>query len=623
MAEAFAYYRGTGWSAKVKTRTGCTTCKYVASFIRLRMTVLIVPISSNTRIRKVKCDETKPQCVRCKSTGRRCTYALNQTEMRVPRGSMPSIESSYPLGDFVDHEWQERRAFEYYFHRAGPAIGGYLDHRFWKGVVPELCRSEPAVWDAVVAISALFEYPDPFIGPPMVFQGTTSVGKHTKAVSWYSRSMARVRQRVAYNDFNPHVALITCVLYICIEALQGHVVEAMQLYEQGVHLIMTLQQSSTMPYYTNVLQEVITPIFFRLGAAAMISGGYPVGKGVRSVTGRGSPSFATLTAAQTAMIDLVTEAFLLGNDARRYYGRQRCDDNNASSLEEQQCALTLRLDSWERAFAHLKDREMGAPPNSPDVGAVQTLLTYHAVTSILISTCIADNEMVYDAQMDRFRQIVKHATSALDASNVVDGAQPPFTFEAGIGLPLFYTAVKCRDCFLRRKALILLRLAPPVQAFFKCAAWTALAETIIHIEEDLVPESHSWIPSATTLEDKVQASDSPASVSYNLPHAPCKHKIASAQVIALQHDREPLGEIEDDQAGLSTCGGQIPEHRRVREFGVFLAETNCNCSAGSTDHYSEPTTESHNQIFLRFTRRQRDGSNEQSRVAECFIPMKY
>lgn len=584
---------------------------------------VLTAISFEIRTRKVKCDETKPQCVRCKGTGRRCTYAVNQTHTRIACPPTPSIGSNYALCDVVNHEWQERRAFEYYFYRAGPAIGGYLDRRFWKGIVPELCRSEPAVWDAVIAISALFEDPDPFIGPPMVLKDNKLVGEHTKAVSWYSRSMARVRQRVTHNDFNPHVALITCVLYICIEALQGHTVEALQLYEQGAHLIMTLRQTSTMAYYEDVLQEIIKPIFFRLGAAAMISGGYPVRESFRPVTMLGNSSFATLAAAQTVMVDLVTEAFLLGNEAARYHGFQGCDSNIESSLKEQQGALTLRLDSWQRAFAHLQDREMGKPPNSSNIGAVSTLLTYHVVASIMTSTCLADNEMVYDAQMDRFREIVKHATSALDAFNVVDSTQPPFTFETGIGLPVFYTAVKCRDRFLRRKALSLLRRAPPVQAFFKCAAWAALAETIIHIEEDLVPESHSRIPSAPTSEDKVLASDSPVSVSYNLPHAPCAHQITSAQVVALQHDRVPLGGLENNRSDSSMCVGHIPDHRRVREFGVFLAEANSSCPANSSDRYSEPTTQSHEQIFLRFTRRRRNGTTAQPRVAECFLPMKY
>ncbi|OGM51013.1 C6 finger domain protein [Aspergillus bombycis] len=600
MAEAFVYYRGTGWSAKVKSRTGCTTCK----------------------IRKVKCDEAKPQCVRCKNTGRRCTYALNQSDTRIARPSTLTIQSNYPLCDFVNHESQERRAFEYYFHRAGPAIGGYLDHRFWRGVVPELCRSEPAVWDAVVAISAFFEDPDPFIGPPMVLPDAKLVRKHTKAVSWYSRSMARVRQRVAYNDFNPHVALITCVLYICIETLQGHVVEALQLYEQGVHLIMTLRHSATMPYYANVLREVITPMFFRLGSAAMISGGYPVRESFRPISVHENPRFATIAAAQTAVIELLTEAFQLGNEAARCYRLPRCDGNTASSLKEQQCALTLRLDSWERAFSNLKHREMEQPSSSPNAGAVSTLLTYHTVASTMVSTCLADNEMVYDAQRDQFRQIVQHATSALSASNVVDGAQPPFTFETGIGLPLFYTAVKCRDRYLRREALNLLRRAPPVQAFFKCAAWAALAETIISVEEDLVPASCSWILSTIASEDKVLASNGPDSVSYNLPNTPCEHQIASAQVLALQDDGEPLDGIENSPPDPSMCEGSIPEHRRVRDFGVFLPEAHCSCSADGSGRYSEQITQSHNQIFIRFTRRVRDGSCKQPRMAECFLPMK-
>jgi hypothetical protein len=53
----------------------------------------------------------------------------------------------------------ERQAFEYYYHRAGPAIAGVMDVSFWKGIVLQICLSEPAAWDAMITISLLYENP--------------------------------------------------------------------------------------------------------------------------------------------------------------------------------------------------------------------------------------------------------------------------------------------------------------------------------------------------------------------------------------------------------------------------------------------------------------------------------
>ncbi|KAB8227218.1 uncharacterized protein BDW43DRAFT_294630 [Aspergillus alliaceus] len=54
-------------------------------------------------------------------------------------------------------------------------------------------------------------------------------------------------------------------------------------------------------------------------------------------------------------------------------------------------------------------------------------------------------------------------------------------------MPLYTTVAKCRLPKLRREALALLRQAPQVQGFFKCAPWATLAEKVIQLEEDHVP----------------------------------------------------------------------------------------------------------------------------------------
>jgi hypothetical protein len=56
---------------KLRVKTGCATCRYVRLEEGWKFAAEC-PILTNSRIRKVKCDETQPACMRCTKTGRTC-----------------------------------------------------------------------------------------------------------------------------------------------------------------------------------------------------------------------------------------------------------------------------------------------------------------------------------------------------------------------------------------------------------------------------------------------------------------------------------------------------------------------------------------------------------------------
>lgn len=94
----------------------------------------------------------------------------------------------------------ERRCFEYYFHHAAPLLSGTLHHPFWSVSVLQLCRTEPAIWDGIISLSALFERPPitdescptTLIDTPVVVR----YEYHQDALTWYSRFLAGLRQRI-------------------------------------------------------------------------------------------------------------------------------------------------------------------------------------------------------------------------------------------------------------------------------------------------------------------------------------------------------------------------------------------------------------------------------------------
>ncbi|KAF7516418.1 hypothetical protein G7054_g14160 [Neopestalotiopsis clavispora] len=98
-----------------KVRTGCLTCK----------------------LRKVKCDEGKPACDRCTSTGRKCDgYAAEP---------QPGLTWYRPSNLFQSIDKPiEGRALQLFCDTAAPSLAGPLDSYFWTHLVLQFSNFEPA-----------------------------------------------------------------------------------------------------------------------------------------------------------------------------------------------------------------------------------------------------------------------------------------------------------------------------------------------------------------------------------------------------------------------------------------------------------------------------------------------
>ncbi|KAJ5282731.1 hypothetical protein N7505_000711 [Penicillium chrysogenum] len=387
----------------VKSRSGCKTCK----------------------IRRVKCDEEKPSCLRCSTTGRKCGYE--------DRGASLSAASPFALAPGHAPSSQnagrrERRAFEYYFQHVSQHLAGGMNVDFWTGVVPQICRSEPAVWDAMIAISTLYENPTQFVHFHFLRDRRNKAcllsNAQQDALTWYSRSISSVSSQIQRGNADPYISLISCALFICVETIQGLMEQALELYRQGIALILGLRaqigHGGVSSSKAVLLERSIVPLFLRLGTSSLTISGteFPI-EILAFVETDTSVGFASVDSARTVMSALAAEVILFEREAN----------------------LHLRAVGSESA------------------------------------------ETVFDVHFADFVTIVEQSRLILDASAGSNGAQPPFTFEMGVGVPLAMTVLRCRDANLRRRALDLLRLAPPIQGFFKCAPVALLSEALMKLEE--------------------------------------------------------------------------------------------------------------------------------------------
>ncbi|KAK5944482.1 hypothetical protein PMZ80_003764 [Knufia obscura] len=118
-----------------KVRTGCTSCKS----------------------RRIKCDELKPSCSRCRLSNRQCVYAVPKQWLFEPRKGVPLLLRGPPptsLGDL-----DERRAFDFFKQATAPQFAGQHDlaSRFWYGIVPQTASSDALIFKLAVAMGSQHE----------------------------------------------------------------------------------------------------------------------------------------------------------------------------------------------------------------------------------------------------------------------------------------------------------------------------------------------------------------------------------------------------------------------------------------------------------------------------------
>ncbi|KAJ5150609.1 uncharacterized protein N7500_010798 [Penicillium coprophilum] len=442
-----------------------------------------------SRIRRVKCGEEKPSCVRCTSTGRKCDFEESQSS------TISAVASPLSLSPNTNTVWRERRAFAYYFECAASSIGGELDVEFWRTIVPQVCRHEPAVWDAIITISALFECPKQCrdLLPQRHDNTLILTQNHQDVLAWYSRSVSAVRQRIEQGSVDVFVGLISCVLFICIEAIQGNADGALQLYRQGVQLIIALrpQMASQAAGKASLLEDTIIPIFVRLGAFALSIGGAPVTALLRDTENALMPQFDSLKSAREAIVLLATEIPLFESTCTKHLL-----ETNASHVPEEfntrLSSLAARLRNWHSAFDKLMTvlRAKGIL-SQQQIGTGGLLLSYHEMLYVMLETCTSLSLVQFDAYLPNFQNIVEQCANAHKASVRPDGTQPPFTFELNVGLPLWFTSLRCREPRTRRAAFALLHQAPSVQGFYQCSIWAAVGRTIMELEESRAMEMNA------------------------------------------------------------------------------------------------------------------------------------
>lgn len=418
------------------------------------------------RIRHVKCDEAKPHCRRCLSTGRTCDGYSS------PRRCHSTI--THPSADShaltaLPGTPSEQHSFNFFHSHTSPQLRGLFSSPFWSQHVLQASLREEAIWHAAVALGALHGvFADAETGGQEF-----AVRQYIKAISCLTR--LGVERRV-------DVTLIACLLFTCFESLRGHHSPALLHLDNGINLLLELQSDSSP----------------KPGVAVPT---YP------------TAPYTPLLALRALLTHLDTQAAQLIPARRKRLRPSPVPSRNYTftSLEEAQrasdelwnyCLYTLQPSAASQHpsphpsrtdLAHLQSRYTTAlstflhshPTRTPRERKASALLRLHALVAALSLSpaSVSLSEEAWSAHTADFAAILSLARSIMEDDSDTAGGVGRVGLDTGVLGPLYLVALRCREGVMRRGAVELLGRGGR-EGLWDSGLLARVAGRVVGIEED-------------------------------------------------------------------------------------------------------------------------------------------
>ncbi|KAJ5174222.1 uncharacterized protein N7482_000099 [Penicillium canariense] len=479
-------------ASRPKVRTGCVTCK----------------------TRHKKCDEGRPSCSMCTSSGRKCQYIetpdrrtraarMGDKVVRVSRNSLPSGETG-PAGNFLDGQLgptahlvytgqvdltpDERWYLDFFRKSTSLQCAGYFYDEFWQRLVHQVSEVQPAVCHAVIGMGSLnYRF--------VQLRKGESQGPLDRSFSLQqcNKAIACLRQNLMDNRLGRlrvEIALITCIVLVSIILFQEDAESAGRHLRSGYKLLGEYLRDDA---HRSSTSRAVAQAF---AGIHLVWSTFTNPDSFTENEDRTFPFFVPKALPET--VDNIEKAgnflVILARMVLRRHPRGFSVGPASSDLGGEPYAVLSKLRVWRSQIKgslilhndRLSQRDL------------DTLTLLEIWSEILYIILFVENgplprETRYDEYLPRFQKAVELAKKLL-ASDSSQNPLPAFSVNMGVIPPLFFCVFKCRDWLVRQEALLLLRQWQRQEGIWSTCATALVLKRVIEIEtdgltpEDLIPE---------------------------------------------------------------------------------------------------------------------------------------
>jgi hypothetical protein len=453
-------------TSKPKVRTGCATCKK----------------------RHVKCDEQRPTCRRCEDMRIPCAGYIDTTVAKdrgnqrtgesskrliLPRleqhsSSVAPITKSLSVYNFEMSD-EDGIYFQLFRHHLARELSPFLESQFWGRIALRESMEHPCIRHSLLSIAAYRRAMPPCrAGSGSQFVSTRpSIGDlwttfhHKAAIRHHAKAIRLLNENIGADDVSIRTVLITTLLLIAFENIQGNFVAAENLVLNGIRV---LNQRTHGQLVQDEEVHEMERMFSRHSVACVLSpipedpSGYHVP--LRWVNDEG-PDLAQdpindLEGARRLWDYIVPRLGVFLHTMMDDWGKdisERAVDLDAAFAEQ-----GYLLSILERMDSSLESLLIDPSLSPQQRQGLEFLKAYAIVAIMYTSGCLDRTESIYDLYAAQFEDLLSRC-SALAASSYDPGFSMPslgFTDDVGILPLLSFIATNCRVHTIRARALELI-----------------------------------------------------------------------------------------------------------------------------------------------------------------------
>ena len=391
----------------------------------------------------------------------------------------------------------EVRAIGFFHHKTAPSLSSYFDADFWTGVVFQMSYVEPSIRHAMVALGSLHEQREQGVRmvpvmPTVIEHGSDKTSQplvtrfdgHNDqfALAQYNKAITHLSKRMN-TDSSIEVALLACILFVCVEFLRGDAAPAVKHFKSGMNIALTsLTNSESYAAKASLerIKEHMLPFFNRIELLSTLFGNesswdYPV-ELLQAVP----DEFQNMREARDSVVHLANLSVRFIRYMKyRKYNRFVLPDDLA-----RQAALLRELEKWSST---LDKTLLSNAITSRDLDGAKTLRIHQVIASSWLKRSTVPEECANDSQIND----METAVSLAEAINSVAGtreqrknlASSTFLFDMEVVSPLYFVATKCRHPVIRRRAIKILEGSQRREGLWDSNVAAAIAKRSMEIEE--------------------------------------------------------------------------------------------------------------------------------------------
>ena len=371
--------------------------------------------------------------------------------------------------------WRERHCLNFFVNFSAPQMAGFFDSSFWQRMVIQTSYQEPAIRHAITAIGALHEcimqrtYADERQKAKAMEFALSQCNKAISCLTNEDGDEAPDTPPNRHSIPSSRLALTTCVLFTCFEALQGRCDSAVNHALQGRRLL----QATGRPNITSMTPseeddiEQMRPLVERLEVQATAL----LDKGRRPEvdTSGDTPPLPPIDAIYSLEHAHNTLHSALNSVMRFMQGFHPTAprDHIAVTMAEKYLRYAPWFLQWETAFTtYLADQRESL--SNMDLKRAMVLKANHLVGTMLATVDQSAGPVAYDAYEVQFRAIVDLAREVLGSYSCPplptlsgpNSGTPYLSFSLWVTDPLWMAISRCRNPSIRQSAFTLLSRNP-------------------------------------------------------------------------------------------------------------------------------------------------------------------